>query len=258
MRKIQTIVAIATLLLSSLSITASAENKQANKVEPLPRDLEIQLALSALPPDLRDGATVYVLNPDKGFEVARKGTNEFHALVARTYDDAARGSWEFKAYRDDVLVPVSFDEAASRQQMRVLFDISEMQANGTPPGKLKKIIKARYKGGHYKAPKRTSVMYMLAPILRTYKNADKGEKVSTLNVPHVMYSAPNVTNEDIGAKPDHISMYPMVDYPGPHGRIIQPVGVSEREAINEEYGEMLAKLCQIKESWCLAKVEGQH
>jgi hypothetical protein len=30
-----------------------------------------QLALSALPPHLRDNATVYVLNPDKGSEVAR-------------------------------------------------------------------------------------------------------------------------------------------------------------------------------------------
>ena len=57
-------------------------------IEPLPRDLEIQLALSALPPHLRDNATVYVLNPAKGFEVARKGTNGFHAFVARTGDDA--------------------------------------------------------------------------------------------------------------------------------------------------------------------------
>ncbi|MGH7311086.1 MAG: hypothetical protein ACREK6_20595, partial [Candidatus Rokuibacteriota bacterium] len=36
-----------------------------NKIEPLPRDLEIQLALSALPPHLRDNATVYILNPER-------------------------------------------------------------------------------------------------------------------------------------------------------------------------------------------------
>jgi len=45
------------------SSTASAQNKQTpkvtNKTEPLPRDLEIQLALSALPPHLRETATVY-------------------------------------------------------------------------------------------------------------------------------------------------------------------------------------------------------
>jgi len=93
MRKVQTITVIAGLL---FSLIASAQNKQTahgtNKLEPLPRDLEIQLALSALPPHLRDSATVYVLNPDKGFEVARKGANGFHALVARTGDDTFRGT----------------------------------------------------------------------------------------------------------------------------------------------------------------------
>ena len=77
------------------SVMAGAADKQVRKdatgkIEPLPRDLEMQLALSALPPHLRDHATVYVLNPDKGFEVARTGTNGFHAFVARTGDDAHR------------------------------------------------------------------------------------------------------------------------------------------------------------------------
>ena len=37
------------------SLTATAQNtRETNKAEPLPRDLEIQLALSALPPHLRD------------------------------------------------------------------------------------------------------------------------------------------------------------------------------------------------------------
>ncbi len=128
---------------------AGAEDKQTpkamNKIEPLPRDLEIQLALSALPPHLRDNATVYVLNPDKGFEVARKGTNGFHAFVARTGDDTFRGSWPLTEYRDDILYPISFDSAGAKEQMRVFFDAAEMQAKGTPPGELKKIIKERYK-----------------------------------------------------------------------------------------------------------------
>jgi hypothetical protein len=69
MRKILTASVILCIL---FSLTASAQNARGtNKIEPLPRDLEIQLALSALPPHLRDHATVYVLNPAKGFEVAR-------------------------------------------------------------------------------------------------------------------------------------------------------------------------------------------
>ena len=88
MRKVLIVSVILALL---FSLTASAQNGEGlKKLEPLPRDLEIQLALSALPPHLRDNATVYVLNPDKGFEVARKGTNGFHALVARTGDDTGQ------------------------------------------------------------------------------------------------------------------------------------------------------------------------
>lgn len=90
-RKIQTLLIVAYLLFTFAVI---AQNKQVSKgtntFEPLPRDLEIQLVLSSLPPHLREGATVYVLNPDKGFEVARKGTNDFHAFVARTGDDMMR------------------------------------------------------------------------------------------------------------------------------------------------------------------------
>jgi hypothetical protein len=103
-------------LLSSL--TAGAQNqqpaRQASSIEPLPRDLEIQLALSSLPAHLRDNATVYVLNPDKGFEGARKGTNGFHALVARTGDDAMRGSWPLTEYPDDILYPISWDHAGAK------------------------------------------------------------------------------------------------------------------------------------------------
>src|ERR1039458_8899677 len=120
-----------------LCLTANAQDRQLVKetanVDPLPRDLEIQLALSALPPQLRGDATVYVLNPDKGFEVARKGTNGFHAFVARTGDDAMQGAWPLTKYRDDILYPLSFDSAGAKANMLVFFDIAAMQAKGTPP-----------------------------------------------------------------------------------------------------------------------------
>ena len=167
MNRAMTIPVVAGLL---LSLTASARGQQdakgANKIEPLPRDLEMQLALSALPPHLRDKATVHVLNPHTGFEVARKGTNGFHALVARTGDDAMRGSWPLAEYPDDILYPISFDAAGAKEQMQVFFNIAEMQAKGTRPGELKKIIQDRYKTGHYKAPERAGLSYMLSPILK--------------------------------------------------------------------------------------------
>jgi hypothetical protein len=146
-------------LLSSL--TAGARNQQPARrvgtIEPLPRDLEIQLALSSLPAHLRDDATVYVLNPDKGFEIARKGTNGFHALVARTGDDAMRGSWPLTKYPDDILYPISWDQAGARAQLLVFLDIAEMQVKGTPPQEVKRIIQQRYKSRVYRAPARAGV-----------------------------------------------------------------------------------------------------
>ncbi|HET6936053.1 MAG TPA: hypothetical protein VFI72_14525 [Candidatus Angelobacter sp.] len=266
MRKAQTISIILALL---LSLTASAQNNQTasstNKFTPLPRDLEIQLALSALPPHLRDNATVYVLNPDKGFEVARKGTNGFHALVARTGDDTFRGTWPLKAYRDDILYPISFDEAGARAQMRVFFDAAELQARATPPEELKRLIQERYKSGYYKAPDRAGVSYMLSPILRTYVNPDANENVATANIPHVMHYAPNVSSDDLGAAaptPEQFRYFsqhgrwpdtpnPFLILHGPHGYMVQFQGVTERDAITREYEGMLARLCKIKAEWCL-------
>ena len=83
---------------------------------------------------------MYVLNPDKGFEVARKGTNGFHAFVARTGDDAMTGEWELKEYPDDILYPISFDEEGAKNHMQEFFDIAAMQAKGMPPEELKKLI----------------------------------------------------------------------------------------------------------------------
>jgi hypothetical protein len=141
--------------------------------------------------------------------------------------------------------------------MRVFFDAAEMQAKGTPAGELKRIIKNRFKTGYYKAPKRAGISYMLSPILRTYANPEESDSVPTLNVPHVMYYAPNVSNEDIGGgKPGR--MYPFVIMPGLHGYIIQLLGLTERAAINKEYEEMLARLCKIKEAWCLPKETDQE
>jgi hypothetical protein len=261
MRRVQTIIVIAGLL---FSLAAGAEDRQTaksrNKIEPLPRDLEIQLALSALPPHLRENATVYVLNPDKGFEVAQKGTNGFHAFVARTGDDSFRGCWPLEEYRDDILYPISFDSAGAKAQVRVFFDAAEMQAKGIPPGELKKIIKERFETRYYKDPERAGISYMLSPVLRTYLNPEENDSVVTLSVPHVMYYAPYVSNEEIGGEKPGIKppKYPFVIMPGPYGYFIQLLGAQERAAIRKEYEGMLSRLCNIKKVWCLEEDKGQY
>lgn len=266
MKLVQTIAVVVGLLFSLTGVAQTQQSQEhANKIQPLPRDLEIQLALSALPPHLRDNATVYVLNPDKGFEVARQGTNGFHAFVARTGDDTFRGSWALKGYRDDILYPISFDEAGVRAGMRVFFDAAQMQAEGTPSEKLKEIIQERFRTDYYKPPERAGVSYMASPILRTYVNPEENENVATANIPHIMHYVPNVSNKEMGGAtptPEQLRYFsehgryldspnPFVIMHGPHGYFIQFLGTTERDAINKEYAGMLARLCKIKDVWCL-------
>ena len=79
MRNVQTLIVIVGLL---FTLSANAQNNRAPKVEPLPRDLEIQLALSALPPHLRDSATVYTLNPTRDLKLpARVQMNSMPSLL---------------------------------------------------------------------------------------------------------------------------------------------------------------------------------
>jgi hypothetical protein len=84
-------------MLIALSTTAIAATNDDARVKPMPDALEIRFALSALPPALRDDATVYVLDPAQGYRVARKGASGVECLVERT-------PWEMGELRDDVYV----------------------------------------------------------------------------------------------------------------------------------------------------------
>ena len=253
------ILGIAGLLFSILGSTLEPHAPTtASRLEPLPRDLEIELALSALPAHLRDQATVYVLNPATGFEIARAGTNGFHALVARTGDDAFRGSWLLTAYRSDILYPIAFDAAGAKAQLRIFLDAAALQAKGTQPAELKNIMQRRFKAGFYKAPERAGIAYMLSPVLRTYSDPDAGEDVMTSNYPHVMYYAPDVSNADIGGAPTPGGMDPFLILHGHHGYIVQALGVTERAAVTRQYQPMLDKLCSIQTLWCLPNTKGEQ
>ncbi len=241
-------------ILMSLATLAGAWQpaRETSETPALPRNLETELALSALPPHLRDDATVYIVGTSQTFEMARDGSNGFHTFVSRFDPNAFNGDWPFTEYRDDILLPIAFDDAGSRAHMPVYFDMAEMRASGTFAEELKAIVVERWENGHYKIPERAGISYMLAPMFRTYRNPDiEVNKVTTTNAPHYMFYAPGVSNEDIGGK--FLSEHPFVlnRTPGPHGYIIQFVGKAEKEAINEEYADMLARLCELRESYCL-------
>jgi hypothetical protein len=238
-------IAVIACLASSLAAAAPAASA-AQTLEKMPKDLETRFALSALPAALRDRAAVYLLDPAKGYVLDRKGTNGFGCIVERT-------EWAYEEFTNDIYTAVCYDQEGSKHQLQVWFDVAEMRAKGMPPAAVAKEVTGRFKTGKYKAPARAGVSYMVAPLMRTHPDPDPAKKaIVTMPMPHIMYYAPGLTNEVIGAQPPP-SPYPFVFEPGPHGYLIQLLGDTERAKILADEHQLVADLCKYRASLCLGE-----
>jgi hypothetical protein len=216
----------------------------------LPKDLEVRLALSALPAHLRAGATVWTLNLAKGYEIEQRGTNGFHTFVARNDFNAYRsGMWDIGEYKDDFLIPMAWDAEGFRSIVPFWFDGARMQASGVPQRLAKRVMNERLKKGYYRAPSRAGISYMLAPILRAYANPKADSTVFVASMPHHMFYAPHVTNEDIGG--DTAAGPMILDPADPHTVILSMLGSMERAAIVTENADLLRELCAIRSTYCV-------
>src|SRR5262245_33348172 len=235
-------------LLMSVAGSVSAAPK---KLERMPKDLETRFSLSALPPHLRDRASVYLLDPAKGYVLERKGSNGFSCFVERT-------EWRFEDDADDIYTAVCYDGEGAAHHMKAWFDVAEMRARGVPPGGIAKEMTARYSSGKYPPPARPGLSYMVAPLMRTHPDPTFRDKaIMTMPMPHVMYYAPEVTNEAIGASPVP-SPYPFIFEQGPHGSVIQLLGETERAKILTEERQLLADLCKYRAVLCLSDKPPAH
>jgi hypothetical protein len=223
-------------------------------LEKMPVSLEVSLALSALPPTLRQGASVYVLDPAKGYTLQRAGSNGQSCFVGRT-------EWKFADYRNDVYDPICYDAVGAENHMRVWFDVAELRAKGVEPEVMKKEIESRFRTGVYKAPDRPGVSYMTAPLMRSYMSLDPKDKdsVMTMSMPHIMYYAPNVAAADVGGLPcPPCAPYPFVFEPGPHGYLIQRLGDAESARIIADQAGLVNELCSYRSALCLTPREPGH
>jgi hypothetical protein len=223
-------------------------------LEKMPVSLEVSLALSALPPTFREKASVYVLDPAKGYILERAGSNWQSCFVGRT-------EWKFADYRNDVYDPICYDAVGAKNHMRVWFDVAELRAKGVKPEAMKQEIEARFRAGVYKAPEHPGVSYMTAPLMRSYMSLDPkdNDSVMTMSMPHVMYYAPNVTAADIGGMPcPPCAPYPFVFEPGPHGFIIQRLGDAESARIVVDEAGLVSELCSYRSALCLATDDSGH
>jgi hypothetical protein len=241
-----------TALLASLLVMAAATPSHAadTTLDRMPVELETQFALSAVPPGLRARAQVYLLDPNKGYYLAREGTSGVACAVQRT-------QWESADFRDDIYYGICYDAAGVKTYLQVVFDAAALRAQGMSPAELKAEIEKRFRNKTYLPPAKPGLSYMVGPIMRTFGPPDL--KVRTMAMPHLMFYAPNLTNEDIGAVPDladHPSLlYPFVDRQGiaEHTYMIQLMGEAEKAKILADEKPLIEALCAYRDLLCLSK-----
>lgn len=233
-------------LLSSFAVA------QPNKVAlaPMPADLETRFALSALPANLRADASVYLLDPAQGYKIARKGNGKLECLVERTV-------WEWADYRDDIYIPLCYDANGINHHLKVIREAAQLRASGMNAVALKEEIEKRYKNGIYSSPDKAGLSYMTGPVMRAKGPPDM--QVHTMAMPHLMFYSPNISNDDIGAKPnlqnpDSLSM-PFIDTQGiaQQSYMIQLIGEMERGKILASEKELITALCAYRDVLCLTE-----
>jgi hypothetical protein len=214
----------------------------------MPAELERRYALSALPPALRDAASVYLLDPAKGYYQTQAGTSGIACLVERTV-------WEMGDFRNDIYFPLCYDAAGSETYLKVIMDAAALRAGGMDAAALKTEITARYQNKTYAPPVKPGLSYMLGPVMRTVGPPDMA--VHTMPMPHVMFYAPFVTDADIGAKPDlgdSASLgYPFIDRQGipEQSYMIQMAGAAEKAQILADEKPLVDALCAYRDVLCL-------
>src|SRR5882672_2658976 len=246
--KSQLVLAIVTIGLIGVGRSASSQTTETT-IERMPAKLETQFALSALPPALRDQAIVLLLDPKKGYQLARQGSSGVTCLVQRTV-------WEMADFRNDIFIPLCYDAVGTKTYLKVIMDAATLRAQGMSPVALKAEIENRYRNKAYKAPEKAGLSYMVGPVFRTVGPPDM--KVHTMPMPHLMFYAPNITNEDIGAVPNlsvpSSLLYPFIDKQGnaEQSYMIQLIGAAEKAKIMADGKTLLDDLCAYRDILCLA------
>ncbi len=188
------------LLLAGSAVTQSDSS---DTPEAPTEQREVRMALCAAPEHLREGAGVYVLT-SSGYKQMRRSTNKFTCIVNRDHPKA--------------LKPTCFDEEGTATILPKILRVGELMMQGKSPSEIAADIRAGFASGKFVSPRRPGVAYMLSGDIRNV-NPDTGA-VSSFP-PHVMFYAPNLTNENIGS--NGTTGLPFIAYQGPHGYMIMPV-----------------------------------
>lgn len=154
----------------------------------LPREMRIQLAESAAPPEISGKATVYVLERT-GYAKVREGTNGFSCFVDR------QTPWNSE--------PTCFDAEGSATTLTTRIFAEDERAKGKSEDEIKAEIAEGYKTGKFNAPSKPGIVYMMSNNVYLLNSANN---TIVHAPPHLMFYAPYATDKDIGSPAPSISM----------------------------------------------------
>ena len=190
------------LLVGSPETGSPAAPASVARPEVLERGVEVTLALSAAPAHLRKGAGVYAFGKN-GFVQVRPSSNGFTCIVNRDHPLARK--------------PTCYDAEGTATILPKVLRVGELLAQGVALPAIESEITEGFKTGRYLAPRRPGVAYMLSDGNLDF---DPSTGRTRLFPPHVMFYAPNLTNEDIGSTGDGSGGLPFIAYPGPNAFMI--------------------------------------
>ena len=224
--------AVLALMPFVFAVTSPAQAGEPYLPKIMPNDLEMELALSAAPKEIRDAATVYILRRG-GYVLAREGTNHYTCFVGRSI-------WRPGLQSPRAIIPICTDEDGTRTLLPVHFDNAKYREQGLQAGEIGKRIEEGFANGKYTAPKRTGIAYMVSPILKV----PDGKGGTITYVPHFMFYAPGLTNEELDTVRDTGGGWLpwILNSGGPRGVIIVPVGEKERERIYNDTEELVRRV----------------
>ena len=183
-------------------LLAALDAATATDMLPLSQQCEEALALSAGPEPMRDGAGIYVLGKS-GYEKTRESKNGYHCLVERNHPQS--------------IIPQCFDAASRDANLASILDEGRLLARGASFAEVADYRQQQRASGKLKLPAGPGVVYMVSDY--NYIYVDGNEQLLKV-APHVMFHAPNLSNDDIASSPAAAMSNPGVPFvtaEGPHG-----------------------------------------
>lgn len=167
---------------------------------------EIRLARTAGPASVTADASVWVLG-ERGFELAEKGSGEFHCFVERSWN--APHPENAVTFDPRIRAPHCINAEGARTIMREMFEVAELALAGHSGEEINRRIARAFEAGELSSPDGLALTYMMS------KHQWLGERPKAWK-PHVMLWMPGLERAEVGATGGLHADVMLVGKPGSH------------------------------------------